>query len=105
MSLTSSTSLSWKDVILTVLPTGELAAPLLTQVLGALQEGVINEHFGAPAALGVLVQALVDEVLEIWGPLRRDPWRLILHDIKQDACVVLRDVGRLALGQLDAEDA
>ena len=30
---------------------------------------MIDEHLGAPAAIYILVQALVDEVLELGGPL------------------------------------
>lgn len=87
-----------QNFIFGVLPSGELATPLILEVLGTLQEGVINKHLRAPTSVHVLVKALVDKVLELWGPLLRNPGRLIVHDVEQHAGMVLLDVGRLSFG-------
>ena len=60
----------WENVVLGLLPSAELATPFVTHVLGPLQERMIDEHLRGPPTLHVLVQALVDEVLEIGAPLR-----------------------------------
>ena len=65
---------------------------------------MINQHLRVPTAIHVLVQALVDEVLEFGGPLGRDARWLILHDVEQNAGVMLRNVRRLSLGKLDCKD-
>ena len=64
---------------------------------------MIYQHLGAPAALRVLVQALVDEVLELWRPLGWDARGLILNNIEEHSRVVLRDVGWLTLRQFDTK--
>ena len=92
-------------IVLGLLPSAELAAPFVTQVLGARQERVIDEHLRRPAPLHILIEALVDEVLEVGRPLRLNFRWLILNDVEEDSRVVLGDVGRLAHGKLDREDA
>jgi hypothetical protein len=66
---------------------------------------VVDQHLRGPATFHVFVETLVDEVLEFRRPLRRNSGRLILYDVKEDASVMLTDVGRLSLRQLDGEDA
>jgi len=59
-----------KDIILSLLPAAEFTAPSVTQLFGSLQEGMVDEHFRRPAALHILIETFVDEVLEIGRPLR-----------------------------------
>ena len=66
---------------------------------------MIDEHLRRPAPLHILIEALVDEVLEIGRPLRLNFRWLILNDVEENSRVVLGDVGRLAHGKLDREDA
>ena len=66
---------------------------------------MVYHHFCAPALLWVLLQALINEILELGGPVWRDARRLALNYIEQDASLLLRDVRRLALRQLYREDA
>lgn len=72
-----------------MLPATEFTAPLVTQILSALKEGVINEHLRGPSTVDILVKALVDEVLEVIGPLGRDGRRVVLDNIEKHASVVL----------------
>ena len=78
-----------KDVILGLLPPAELAAPLVAHVLGPLEERVVDQHLTVPTTLHVLVQALVDEVLEVGAPLGRYFGWLVLHNVEQNARVML----------------
>ena len=59
-----------KDIILGLLPAAELTAPSVTQLFSTLQEGMVDKHFRRPAALHVLIETFVDEVLEVGRPLR-----------------------------------
>ena len=92
-------------IVLGLLPSAELAAPFVTQVLSARQERVIDEHLGRPAPFHIFIEALVDEVLEVGRPLRLNFRWLILNNVEEDSSVVLGDVRWLAHGELDREDA
>ena len=50
---------------LDLLPSSEFSAPLLSHVFGTGQEWMIYEHLCSPAPVHILVEALVDEVLEV----------------------------------------
>ena len=66
---------------------------------------MVYHHFDAPALLWVLQKALIDEILEVGGPMWRDARRLALNYIQEYASLLLRDVRRFALGQLYRENA
>ena len=93
------------DVILSLLPSAKLAAPVVAHVLGPRQKWMVYHHFDAPALLWILQQALIDEILEVRGPVLRDTRRLALNYIEQYASLLLRDIWWLALCQLYRENA
>ena len=66
---------------------------------------MVDKHVTGPATLRIFVEALVDEVLELGRPLGRDARWLVLHNIEEYTCVVLGDVGRLTLCQLNSKDS
>ena len=66
---------------------------------------MVYHHFDAPALIWVLLQALINEILEIGGPMWSDARWLALNYIKEYATLCLVDVRRLALGQLYRENA
>ena len=78
-----------KDIILGLLPAAELTTPRVAQLFSTLQEGMIDEHFGGPTALDVLVETFVDKVLEVRRPFGRNARRIVLHNIEKDASVML----------------
>ena len=59
-------SLELLHIVARVFPVGELADPLLPEVLGSLKERMLEELFSGPPGGWVFVEALVTEVLEIW---------------------------------------
>ena len=66
---------------------------------------MIDEHLGRPAPLHILFKATVDEVLEVGRPFRLNFRWLILNDVEKHSGMVIRNVGGLAHGKLNREDA
>ena len=90
---------------LDLLPSSEFSAPLLSHVFGISQEWMIYEHLCSPAPFHLLVEALVDEVLEIGRPRLFDSRWLFLYDVEDHTRLVLINVGRFAHGKFMREDA
>ena len=91
--------------LLDLLPSFEFSAPLFPHIFGASQEWMIYEHLCSPAPVHILVEALVDEVLEVGRPLLLDFGWLILNDVVEHTHMVFSNVGRLAHGKFNREDA
>ena len=94
-----------KLVLLDLLPSFEFFAPLLSHVFGTGQKWMIDEHLRSPAPVHILVEASVNKVLEVGRPLLFDSRGVLLDDIKEHSRMVLRNVGRLAIGKFQCEDA
>ena len=94
-----------KSVLLVLLPSSEFLAPFLSHVFGTGQEWMIYEHLCSPAPVHILVEALVDEVLEVGRPRLFDSRWLFLYDVEDHSRLVLINVGWFAHGKFMREDA
>ena len=94
-----------KSVLFDLQPSSKFLAPLLSHVFGISQEWMIYEHLCSPAPFHLLFEALVDEVLEIGRPRLFDSRWLFLYDVEEHTRMVLRNVGGLAHGKFQREDA
>ena len=70
-----------RSVLLVLLPSSKFLAPLLSHVFGTSQEWMIYEHLCSPAPVHLLVEALVDEVLEVGRPFLLDFRWLSVYDV------------------------
>ena len=78
---------------------------LLLVHLGAAHELMLEKFRRRRPLVGVLDQALRDEVGEKWRPLARDRRWLHAHNVQYDLTLTLFDVRRVPIRQLVSEDA
>ena len=92
-------SLLRHHIILGLLPSAPLTAPVVAHILSPREERMIYYHLGAPALLRILLQALIDEILELLRPyIGGNSRRLTLHYIEKYAGLLFVDVWRFTVG-------